>query len=55
MPIQTKNHNQLTAGISIIKYKQHKAPTTGITEYLRRKLNKATMVKMKTKTKYNIS
>ena len=55
MIIHIKNHNQLIGGISIIKYKQHNAPIIGITEYLRKKLNKATMNRMKTKTKYKIS
>jgi hypothetical protein len=55
MAIQMKNHNQLTGGISIIRYKQHIAPMIGITEYLRKKLNKETMIKIKTNTKYRIS
>jgi hypothetical protein len=33
MAIHIKNHNQLTGGISIIKYKQHIAPMIGIIEY----------------------
>jgi len=55
MVIQTKNHNQLTGGISIIKYIQHMAPTTGMTEYLRIKLSTATMINTKTKIKYKNS
>lgn len=55
MVIQIKNHNQLTGGISIIKYIQHMAPTIGITEYLRIKLRMETMINTKTKIKYKNS
>lgn len=50
-----KNHNQLTGGISIIKYKQHMAPIMGIIEYFLINENIDTMIKMKMNTKNNIS
>jgi hypothetical protein len=55
MVIQTKNHNQLTGGISIIKYKQHIAPIIGMIEYFFRKLKIATTIKINVKTKNKIS
>ena len=55
MVIQTKNHNQLTGGISIIKYKQHMAPIIGIIEYFLRKDKTATTININVKTKNKIS
>ena len=55
MDIQTKNHNQLTGGISIIRYKQHIAPMIGMIEYFLKKLKMATTIKMNVKTKNKIS
>lgn len=55
MAIQIKNHNQLTGGISIIKYKQHIAPMIGMIEYFLINEKIATMIKIKTNTKNKIS
>ena len=55
MAIHIKNHNQLTGGISIIKYKQHIAPIIGMMEYFLMNEKMATMIKINTNTKNNIS
>jgi hypothetical protein len=55
MVIQTKNHNQLTGGISIIKYKQHMAPIMGMIEYFLKKLKMATTINMNVNTKNKTS
>jgi hypothetical protein len=55
MAIHIKNHNQLTGGISIIKYKQHMAPIIGMIEYFLIKEKIATMINIKINTKNKIS
>ena len=53
--IQLKKTSQLLAGISIIKYEQHKTPQIGINDNFLRKLYTANTTAKATKSKKSIS
>jgi hypothetical protein len=54
-PIHKKNQNQLIAGISIMRYKQQRAPMIGMNESFFKKARIDTTTSMIMKIKNNIS